>query len=104
MKTITLLIALLFAGDLWAQSKKPEINAREANWTIVCADHAYVVDFLAEFEERPVITGRMGRAGKMAFLINTKTGTWTLLGYTDRGACIMAAGEDAEQLESFRRE
>jgi len=39
----------------------------------------------------------------MAMLINTETGTWTLIGYTERGACIMASGEDVQQLDRPNR-
>lgn len=97
------LIALIFAfavGAAWAQSTNP---ARQTNWTITCADTDYVIDFLKEYEERPVLTGNLGRAGKMAVLINTDTGTWTLIGYTERGACIMASGDNVQQLESTKR-
>jgi len=104
MRILTALLLSLLTITAQAQTKRPADTVREADWKISCASHSYVVDFLAEYEERPIITGRMGRAGKMAFLINTSTGTWTLLAYTDQGACIMAAGEDAEQLESRTRD
>lgn len=100
MKTILALVVALLAGTAGAQSTNP---ARQANWTITCADTDYVIDFLKEYEERPVLTGNMGRAGKMAVLINTDTGTWTLIGYTDRGACIMASGDNVQQLEPTKR-
>ena len=93
---ITLAVSLL-ASTVWAQSNPR--NAREIDWKIACADQEQVIDFLKEFEERPVLTGKMGRAGRMAMLINTETGTWTLIGYTERGACIMASGEDVQQLD-----
>ena len=99
MKTILALAVALLAGTAWAQSTNP---ARQANWTITCADTDYVIDFLKEYEERPVLTGNLGRAGKMAVLINTDTGTWTLIGYTERGACIMASGDNVQQLPTTR--
>ena len=79
-------------------------RAKEVNWTVSCADHVYVIDFLSEYEERPVISGRMGQRGKMAFLVNKDTGTWTLLTYSDRGACIIASGDHAEHLESGNKD
>jgi hypothetical protein len=100
MKTILALAVALLAGTAWAQSTNP---ARQTNWTITCADTDYVIDFLKEYEERPVLTGNLGRAGKMAVLINTDTGTWTLIGYTERGACIMASGDNVQQLEPTKR-
>ena len=100
MKTILALAVALLAGTAWAQSTNP---ARQANWTITCADTEYVLDFLKEYEERPVLTGNMGRAGKMAVLINTDTGTWTLIGFSERGACIMASGDNVQQLEPTKR-
>lgn len=100
MKTILALAVALLAGTAWAQSPNP---ARQANWTITCADTDYVIDFLKEYEERPVLTGNLGRAGKMAVLINTDTGTWTLIGYTEAGACIMASGDNVQQLEPTKR-
>ena len=99
MKTILALAVALLAGTAWAQSTNP---ARQTNWTITCADTEYVLDFLEEYEERPVLTGNLGRAGKMAVLINTDTGTWTLIGYTERGACIMASGDNVQQLPTTR--
>ena len=97
MKKLIALVVALLANTVWAQSNPR--NAREVDWKIACADQEQVIDFLKEFEERPVLTGKMGRAGRMAMLINTETGTWTLIGYTERGACIMASGEDVQQLD-----
>lgn len=97
MKKLIVLVIALLASTAWAQSNP--YNAREVDWKIVCADQDKVIDFLKEFEERPVLTGKMGRAGRMAMLVNTETGTWTLIGYTERGACIMASGEDVQQLD-----
>ena len=97
MKTLIALAVALFASAAGAQSNPR--NVREVDWKIACADQAQVIDFLKEFEERPVLTGKMGKAGRMAMLINTETGTWTLIGYTERGACIMASGEDVQQLD-----
>lgn len=97
MKILIALAVALLTCTAWAQSNPR--NAREVDWKIACADQEQVIDFLKEFEERPVLTGRMGRAGRMAMLINTETGTWTLIGYTERGACIMASGEDVQQLD-----
>lgn len=98
MKTILAALALCCATYTQAQTTA----TREANWKIVCSDHDELVDFLKDFEERPIVTGRMGRAGRMAMLINTDTGTWTLIGYTDRGACIIASGTDVQQLDRNR--
>jgi hypothetical protein len=97
MKTLIAFAVALFASAAGAQSNPR--NVREVDWKIACADQAQVIDFLKEFEERPVLTGKMGKAGRMAMLINTETGTWTLIGYTERGACIMASGEDVQQLD-----
>ena len=97
MKTLIALAVALFASAVGAQSNPR--NVREVDWKIACADQDKVIDFLKEFEERPVLTGKMGRSGRMAMLINTETGTWTLIGYTERGACIMASGEDVQQLD-----
>jgi hypothetical protein len=99
MRTIIGLIFAFAAGTAWAQSTNP---ARQANWTITCADTEYVLDFLKEYEERPVLTGNLGQAGKMAMLINTDTGTWTLIGFSERGACIMASGDNVQQLPTTR--
>jgi hypothetical protein len=97
MKTLLALAVSLLASTVWAQSNP--YKAREVDWKIACADQEQVIDFLKEFEERPVLTGKLGRAGRMAMLINTETGTWTLIGYTERGACIMASGEDVQRLD-----
>jgi hypothetical protein len=99
MRTIIALIFAFAVGAAWAQSTNP---ARQTNWTITCADTEYVLDFLKEYEERPVLTGNLGRAGKMAMLINTDTGTWTLIGLSERGACIMASGDNVQQLPTTR--
>ena len=101
MKTLLALAAALLVSTAGAQSNP--YNAREVDWKIVCADQDKVIDFLKEFNERPVLTGKLGRSGRMAMLINTETGTWTLIGYTERGACIMASGEDVQQLDQPAR-
>ena len=97
MKKLIYLLFLTLCSISWAQSNAR--NVREVDWKIACADQDKVIDFLKEFEERPVLTGKMGKSGRMAMLINTETGTWTLIGYTERGACIMASGEDVQQLD-----
>jgi hypothetical protein len=99
MRTLIAIIFSFAVGAAWAQSTNP---ARQTNWTITCADTDYVIDFLKEYEERPVLTGNMGREGKMAVLINTDTGTWTLIGFSERGACIMASGDNVQQLPTTR--
>lgn len=99
MKTLLALSIVLLVSTAGAQQSN---SARQANWTITCADTDYVIDFLKEYEERPVLTGNLGRAGKMAVLINTDTGTWTLIGYTEAGACIMASGDNVQQLPTTR--
>ena len=101
MKILLALAVALLVCTAGAQSNPR--NAREVDWKIACADQEQVIDFLKEFEERPVLTGKMGRAGRMAMLINTETGTWTLIGYTERGACIMASGEDVQRLDQPAR-
>ena len=101
MKILLALAFVLLANTAGAQSNP--YNAREADWKIVCADQDKVIDFLKEFNERPVLLGKLGQTGRMAMLINTETGTWTLIGYTERGACIMASGEDVQQLDQPAR-
>ena len=101
MKILIALVVALLTCTAWAQSNLRDV--REVDWKIACADQVQVIDFLKEFEERPVLTGKMGKAGRMAMLINTETGTWTLIGYTERGACIMASGEDVQQLDRHTR-
>ena len=101
MKILIALAVALFVSTAWAQSNT--YNAREVDWKIVCADQDKVIDFLKEFDERPVLVGKLGRAGRMAMLINIETGTWTLIGYTERGACIMASGEDVQRLDQPAR-
>ena len=98
MKLIIAIIAAVLTCSAVAQTKNPN-TVRQVDWTITCATTEYVVDFLKEYEERPMLVGKMGRAGRMAMLINTETGTWTLIGYTDKGACIMASGDDVQRLD-----
>jgi hypothetical protein len=98
MKLIIAIIATIATFTVAAQTKNPSA-VRQVEWTITCATTEYVIDFLKEYEERPVLAGKMGKSGRMAMLINTETGTWTLIGYTERGACIMASGEDVQQLD-----
>jgi|688.fasta_scaffold2518950_1 hypothetical protein len=102
MKLIIAIIATIATFTVAAQTKNPNA-VRQVEWTITCATTEYVIDFLKEYEERPVLAGKMGKSGRMAMLINTETGTWTLIGYTERGACIMASGEDVQQLDRPNR-
>lgn len=104
MRISAILLVSLGITTAQAQNRLLESTVKEANWKISCASHGYVVDFLEEYKERPVITGHIGRRGKMTFLLNAQTGTWTLLAYTDQGACIMASGDNAELLESISRQ
>lgn len=98
MKLITAVVVAMLSLPALAQTKNKD-TVREVNWTIACADTEHVIDFLKEYNERPVLTGSMGRAERMAMLINNETGTWTLIGYTEQGACIMASGENVQRLD-----
>lgn len=100
MKTILISILIFFTSLSFANESD---NVQELNWKIVCSDFRYMIDILKEFDERPIAIGKMGRAGKMTMLINSKTGTWTLIGYSDKGVCIMAAGDEAQQIEPVGR-
>lgn len=72
----------------------------EADKPIVCSDLKSVIELVSgpEFEEQPFWSGQ-GEAGtKYVLMLNPSTGTWTMVQYDNKTACVLGTGLDGKML------
>jgi len=64
---------------------------------VKCGDAEWVMNhFTGEYGERPQWVGKDGNSNSyVTLLINKETGTWTLLQYDGRLACVLSTGQSA---------
>jgi hypothetical protein len=80
----------------------PIVNAEkfETRKVIICDNTESILSQLAQdFEEYPVWTGQEAIDGTTALLmVNSKTGSWTIIQYSPKVACVIAAGENSKKI------
>jgi hypothetical protein len=80
----------------------PIANAEkfESRKVIVCDNTESILRQLAQdFEEYPMWTGREEVDGTTAVLmVNSKTGSWTIIQYSSKVACVIAVGDSSKML------
>jgi hypothetical protein len=60
---------------------------------VVCDSFENVINFLTtNYNEKPLLIGS-SEDKKVAFVINPKTLTWTLIEYNQTNACLLSRGE-----------
>ena len=69
-------------------------DAIELQKPVLCSDLKTVIEFVTgpKFKEQPTWTGA-DDLGKYILTQNDKTGTWTLIQYSEGIACILGTGE-----------
>ena len=84
------LIALLAVVATTAHADVYEMRKR-----IICDARAEIFTRLAEdYEEQPVWMGHSpAQTTDLVLTANVKTGSWTLVEYTESWACVLAVGE-----------
>jgi hypothetical protein len=86
-----IIATVLFTAALAASAQ----SARTFNKPVVCGDRDSVVKELAgqQYQEQPVWFGREPDTNDgYSLFVNQKTGTWTLIQFDQRLACIIGAG------------
>lgn len=64
-------------------------------WTVACSSLATVMEKIEPYKEKPAIIGELG-TGTLLFLMNSETGTWTVVVTDGKRACVIADGESAQ--------
>jgi hypothetical protein len=98
MKTIT--ISVVLALSLLAKDAQAEAFSSKKN--IICDDATTLIgEIVKEFGETPVWSGAdPGTKTTYGVLMNPKNGTWTIIQFDGKVACILGVGTEAKSLMS----
>jgi len=67
----------------------------DLNKLMKCSDPQKVMNyFVDKHKETPVWVGKTVHNSHITLLTNPATGSWTMIEYDDRLACVLGAGED----------
>lgn len=92
-KTLILLLTLL---SFYVLAEPITKNKR-----VICDDTTTLLNEMVngEYKENPVWSGLDSETGtKYGVLMNSKTGTWTIIQFDETMACVLGVGEDAKSL------
>jgi hypothetical protein len=65
---------------------------------VVCSTLKIIVETISQdFQEQPAWRGTDAKS-KYVMFANSKTGTWTLIQYDDKIACVIGSGENGKQI------
>ena len=94
MRTLAV-ASILFLTSLVANAQP---NLIEVDKPVTCSDPKTVIEGLSDqYQEQPFWSGR-GRDSKYVLLVNSKTGSWSMIEYNDKVACIVGTGKSARQI------
>ena len=85
-----LIATIVYAGQAYKGKKE-----------VVCASLKDVVEFVSgqEFQEEPYWVGS-DQVSKFVMMVNSKTGTWTMIQYDNKKACIIGTGAKSQAVFS----
>jgi len=67
----------------------------DLNKPLKCSDAQAVVKYFADtHKEKPVWVGKSVHNTRITLMVNKETGSWTMIEYDDRLACVLGAGEE----------
>ena len=67
----------------------------DLNKPLKCSDAQTVIKyFVDKHKETPVWVGKSVHNTRITLLVNKQTGSWTMIEYDDKLACVLGAGED----------
>ena len=90
MRTATM--AFLFCLISSIAHAQPIIDLNKA---MKCSDPQKVMKYFADtHKEAPVWVGKTVHNSHITLLTNPRTGSWTMIEYDDKMACVLGAGED----------
>ena len=94
-RSISIFLMLSLLTTL-AQSEPRAVNKK-----VICDNTSTLMDSLVngEYSEKPVWSGVDSETNTTyGVLMNSKTGTWTIVQFDDRMACVLGVGEEAKSL------
>jgi len=95
MKKITIAYLMGFVTAL-AHAAPPIVVEKK----VVCDNLKTIIESIsADANEVPTWSGR-DDTSKYILMANTKTGTWTMIQFNDKIACILGAGENSTVVRS----
>jgi hypothetical protein len=96
-KIITIIIATMMGSTVLAQ------DSQTFNKPVLCADRDRIIKELtgSKYQEMPVWLGMENTTGdRYSLFVNTKNGSWTLLQFDEKIACIIGAGVRSQSIPS----
>jgi hypothetical protein len=90
------LILLLTTLSFYALAEPITKNKR-----VICDDTTTLINAMVngEYKENPVWSGLdIESETKYGLLMNSKTGTWTIIQFDEKMACVLGVGEEAKSL------
>ena len=86
---------ILFLTSLVANAQP---NLIEVDKPVTCSDPKTVIEGLSDqYQEQPCWSGR-GTESKYVLFVNPKTGSWSMVEYNDKVACVVGTGKAARQI------
>jgi hypothetical protein len=87
-----LIATIVYAGQVYKGNKE-----------VVCASLKDVVEFVSgqEFQEQPYWIGA-DQVSKFIMMVNPNTGTWTMIQYDNKKACIIGTGAKSQLIDLDR--
>ena len=93
MRTLAV-ASILFLTSLVAHARDPQTR----NKKVVCADPKTVIEGLtADSDEQPFWTGVADKT-KFILFVNSQTGTWSLVQYDNKIACVLGVGNRSRHI------
>jgi hypothetical protein len=96
-KIITTIIATMIGSTVLAQ------DSQTFNKPVLCADRDRIIRELtgSKYQEMPVWLGMENTTGdRYSLFVNDKNGSWTLLQFDDKIACVIGAGTRSRAIEA----
>jgi hypothetical protein len=87
---LCLIVTIVYAGQAYKGKKE-----------VVCASVKDVIELVSgpEYQEQPLWAGT-GQDSRYIMTINPKTGTWTMIQYDSKKACIISTGVNSQSIVS----
>jgi len=93
LKIITILLTLSLLASVARSEPK------EGNKKIICDNTSTLMNALVEYGEAPVWSGADSQTKTTyGVLMNSKTGTWTIIQFDGKMACVLGVGDEAKSL------
>ena len=85
-------MAFLFCLTRWMANAQEIFDLTKP---LKCSDAQKVINYFTDtHKETPVWVGKSVHKTHITLMMNKQTGSWTVIEYDDKIACVLAAGED----------